>query len=315
MLYALTLALTASALAQAPFGVDVHLPVRGEAYAAVLAANRFLVQALGSKAVDFNSSTPHVTLYLTQWSCPQPLPPLPPHAGPDPPPSPTCLQRIQLELAGLLYSIAFGGPCSLTLSAPYPAGSFAMMNVSKSACLQRQSDVVVNGTHALSQPGQPVPPWVYSLPEPQRSEKIALVKRFGSPNIFGSFEAHVTLGWAANASAVAEAVGALSRQWRAISFEAGVLAMGAVGAHGTVRRGRDLGVFSLTQPNTAAQCGAAYADARSCAADNVTAGGCVWCDYLDHGTVCTSEWAARGDYAWPYREHCDWPGRVAPSSV
>ena len=80
------------------------------------------------------------------------------------------------------------GPCHVSFGTPYAAGSYAMLNVSLDKCLQTYSDDVVLGTNSLSQPNQTVPSWVHSLPEPQRSIKTALVKQFGSPNVFSQFQ-------------------------------------------------------------------------------------------------------------------------------
>ena len=39
--------------------------------------------------------------------------------------------------------------------------------------------------------------WVEDLPEPTKSEKEALIKSFGSPNVFTQFAPHVTVGYGA----------------------------------------------------------------------------------------------------------------------
>ena len=56
--------------AAAPIFVDIHLPVRGAAYARARAANAFLNAALGNDQIDFAAAhPPHDTLYLTAWNC------------------------------------------------------------------------------------------------------------------------------------------------------------------------------------------------------------------------------------------------------
>ena len=282
-------ALTGSVLQGTPFPVDIHLPVRAAAHDAALRANAFLNSELHESAVDFAvKDTPHVTLYLTSWTCPEPLPP--PEPGTRAPP-PTCLQRIQLAIADILGS--FGPACPVTLSEPFAAGTYAMMRVARTDCLQRYSDAVVNATYTLSQPHQPVPSWVNSLPEPQRSRKIALVKEFGSPNVFDGFEPHVTLAWSNDTAAVAAAVDALRNRWRTSTFVADVLALGMVGPHGTVLRGRNLGVYNVTAPDTGLVCEQAHSTAAACDADNVTDGGCVWCHIAGQPPRCTSHYKAR----------------------
>lgn len=164
-----------------------------------------------------------------------------------------------------------------------------MLNVSVSACVRRYSDGVVNATYHLAAPNQSVPSWVYSLPEPERGEKIADIHTYGSPNVFDQFQAHVTIGWASNATVVAAAVAALDFEPGA-SFEADIVAIGTSGAHGTVLAGRDLARYNLTAPGDS--CRAAHADEHSCDADHVN-GGCVWCDIVDEAAFCFTRENAR----------------------
>ena len=292
------------------FSVDIHLPVLGASAASAQRANAFLNTRLGNTEVDLGGrDKPHVTLYLTQWSCPPTRgdddddggggggggggPP----ASSDPAPKPTCVQRIQLAVADNLLALATGPaatPCEVGLSAPYAAGQYAMMNVTNAACLQRASDLVVNATHALSAPNQTAPSWVHALPEPERSEKLRDIALFGSPNVFGQFAPHVTIGWAEDADAVAAAVAALaaSGEVAPTTFGAELVVMGSVGAHGTVLEGADLGVYNVSW-READPCRKRYSSFGSCGADNTTDGGCVWCDIVDHPAFCTTNYLAR----------------------
>jgi hypothetical protein len=154
--WAAAVSLTAAS-SVAPFPVDIHIPVGGTSYDAAVMANAFLNQHLGSKEIDFgNKHTPHVTLYLTQWSCPSSRYS---SAGASSGTKPLCTSKIEDSLAGVMYELFVPGqfgPCPITLSAPYAAGLYAMMNVTNTPCLQRYSDLVVNHTHSLSQPNQTV---------------------------------------------------------------------------------------------------------------------------------------------------------------
>ena len=249
------------------FTADIHMPLLGDALGAAVAANK---QLQIDNAIDFaTEDTPHITLYLTEWQCAE--------------------EDLATRLHDELYELA-AERCHVTLGSPYASGSFAMLNVSVSACVQRYSDGVVNATYQLAAPNQSVPSWVYSLPEPERSEKIDDVHRYGSPNVLDQFQAHVTIGWASNATAVAAAVAALDFEPGA-SFEAVVVAIGTAGAHGTVLAGRDLARYNLTVPGDA--CRAAHADEPSCDADHVTSGGCVWCDIVDEPAFCSTRENAR----------------------
>jgi hypothetical protein len=57
----------------------------------------------------------------------------------------------------------------------------------------------------LAVPNQTVPDWVQHLPEPERSEKIAFIRQYGSPNVFSQFQPHVTLACDENAAALSAA--------------------------------------------------------------------------------------------------------------
>src|SRR5262249_19221860 len=78
--------------------------------------------------------------------------------------------------------------CSITLTNATVQGAYGMWNVLDSECLQLMSDMVVEATYAFIVPNQTVPSWVYQLPEPERSEKIAYVQTYGSPNVFKQFQ-------------------------------------------------------------------------------------------------------------------------------
>ncbi len=304
-------AAAAPAAGLVPVYVDIHLPVLGAARDAARRANTFLNRRLkngsGGAGIDFaGRDDPHVTRYLTAFTCP-------PHdggaagGGHDPPrPDETCVAQIADAINNVIYALETpGSACNITLSVPFAAGSYAMLNVTKDACLQRFSDTLVNATHALAEPNQTAPGWVHDLPEPERSEKLRYVKLYGSPNVFGQFAPHVSVGWSPDADAVAAAVAALPAagdSW----FRGERLAMGSVGAHGTVLTGDDFGVWNVSQRGDTG-CRAVYAAEADCDADNVTDGGCVWCDIVDHPAFCTTTWNARSFEPPPQGQpfHCN----------
>merc|ERR1711865_431882 len=102
-----------------------------------------------------------------------------------------CLPKIESRVTRVLAKLATEPPCPIQLSAAYAAGTYAMMNVSLSPCLQRYSDLIVNATYGYARPNQTAPGWVHTLPEPERSEKIAMSAKYGSPNVFSQFQPHV----------------------------------------------------------------------------------------------------------------------------
>ena len=273
-----------------PIFVDIHLPVRGAAYARARAANAFLNAALGNDQIDFATAhTPHVTLYLTAWNCE--------HDDDGVDNGETCAEQIEDAVESTMYELYIPGqfgPCEVSVGEPYAAGTYAMMNVSldRAGCLQRYSDLIVNATYELSAPHQTVPSWVRTLPEPERSEKIHDIEKYGSPNVFSQFQPHVSIGWSDNASAIAAAVEALRKSLQnsssAVSFLGEIVALGSVGLHGTVLQHADLAVFNVTDRRPCEN----YMTYADCKADNVTFGGCMWCDVVDHPAWCTTRFQA-----------------------
>jgi hypothetical protein len=129
-------------------------------------------------------------------------------------------------------------------------GTYAMLTTGTPACLQFMSDAVVNATYVivafsrsklrhplcmyhLAVPNQTIPDWVQHLPEPERSEKIAYIKQYGSPNVFTQFQPHVTLACDANATALSAAFAQKAPQVQGGWLPAAV-ALGPTGPCGTV---------------------------------------------------------------------------------
>jgi hypothetical protein len=72
-------------------------------------------------------------------------------------------------------------------------------------------------------------------------------------------------------------------------FTGDIVALGSVGHHGTVLQNQDLATFNVTVRKPCAK----YKNYSDCSSDNVTAGGCSWCDIVDHPPFCTTDVAAR----------------------
>ena len=227
----------------APIYVDIHIPLSDtSAFSFASSANDFLRQQFASSSskgsdtdpgINFATiDTPHITLYLTAFQCPGIT-------------TDECLDRVREHLKAVVATLRNQPVCMITVTDAYPAGSYAMLNVSLTPCLQSYSDAVVNAIHSFSQPNQTVPGWVLSMPEPERSEKIKLVQQFGSPNVYQGFAPHVSVGWFGNASVVQSAVDKLrgNRSKPNSTFLPLMVAMGSVGPHGTVLSGKDLGKF------------------------------------------------------------------------
>lgn len=91
-------------------------------------------------------------------------------------------------------------------------------------------------------PDQPIPDWVEGLPEPLKSEKIAMIKKYGSPNVFSQFQPHVTLAWD-SIDRMQPAFQHLNLPPRIVSMRA--VAIGTVGPYGTVTRGKNFAYFPV----------------------------------------------------------------------
>jgi len=88
---------------------------------------------------------------------------------------------------------------------------------------------------------------VKTLPEPVRSEKEDMIRKYGSPNVFSQFDPHVTLGFDCDGApqCFQDALEAGAPPTLHIESDVLMLALGVVGAHGTVMRGEDIAEFQL----------------------------------------------------------------------
>ena len=118
-----------------------------------------------------------------------------------------------------------------------------MWDVHVTPCLQKLSDILTTVLSNYIVPDQPIPDWVLELPEPVRSQKIAMIRKYGSPNVFDQFDAHVTLAWD-NQEPMGPAFQKLNLQPRTVKST--VVAIGNVGPHGTVLRGGNIASFPLS---------------------------------------------------------------------
>lgn len=117
-----------------------------------------------------------------------------------------------------------------------------MWDVHVTPCLQKWSDLLATQLSKYMVPDQPIPDWVQVLPEPLRTEKINMIKEYGSPNVFDQFGPHVTLAWDA-IDKMEPAFQLLNIQPRIVPSHA--VAVGSVGPHGTVQRGKNFGYYPL----------------------------------------------------------------------
>ena len=134
--------------------------------------------------IDFvNSNDPHVTLFLTTFK------------------SDSRDQMFELATGALQKAYdeycSADGPYYVMKSAvsQYVSGSYGMLVVENSVCLQALSDQLVLATQEFVSDSakEYIPSWIYNLPEDQQQQKIDLISQYGSPSVFQGFEPHVTL--------------------------------------------------------------------------------------------------------------------------
>lgn len=177
----------ASTTAQEGVGINVHLTLAPPLLSLVTAANSKFV----NQTIRFpQPHTPHVTLYMSTF----------PESS---------LPHLLDAIRHASNAAVFTQPCSSHASSAVAAGSYSMLPVTTGSCLQNMSDVIVARTHHLALPNQTAPAWLLLLPEPQRSRKMDMLNRFGSPNVFGEYDAHITLACSENATDLAISTRAL----------------------------------------------------------------------------------------------------------
>lgn len=228
--------------------LDIHLLLSRDANELVeFISGR--VRALDSgDDIDFKTkSTPHITLYLTEFEADK-------------------RDALLITLDTLIGTLP---ACPVHLLSPFNiSGQYAMWEVETSKCLQFLSDSVVNATAQFAVKNQSVPSWVYSVPEPIRSEKIRFVREYGSPNVFSQFQPHVTLAFDDKAERLKNvsrvSISNVEKQSTnetngllqvfdhihpiSFAFLATEVAISTTGPHGTVNTNGTLGSYHLMPP-------------------------------------------------------------------
>jgi len=161
--------------------------------------------------IDFvHRDDPHITLYLTDF--------------------------VESSLNDVLVAVKKvlaeqGQICQVELSGmDAGATGYVMWNVELSDCLQRLSNSVVLATYQYATPNQSIPPWVNSLPKAEREKKIAMIEKYGSPNVFSEFQPHLTIAYDTK-DAISSIYGSLKNT---ASFEATQVVVSKTGPFGTV---------------------------------------------------------------------------------
>eukprot|EP01112_Ceratiomyxa_fruticulosa_P008017 TRINITY_DN2079_c0_g2_i1.p1 TRINITY_DN2079_c0_g2~~TRINITY_DN2079_c0_g2_i1.p1 ORF type:complete len:271 (+),score=53.60 TRINITY_DN2079_c0_g2_i1:70-813(+) len=158
--------------------IDIHVQLTPQMYWLAVGLSEFILAKLPNDQIVLGpkGTIPHITLYLTQFQD-------------------VYIKNITEQVYNMIESNPEIRACPVMLENSYVSDSWGMLNVSTPNCLQQMSDLIVNATYLFITPNQTVPSWVYSLPEPERSEKIEMVKKYGSPNVFSQFQPHVTIAY------------------------------------------------------------------------------------------------------------------------
>lgn len=121
---------------------------------------------LGLQSFYRKGYLPHVTLYLTRYSAAR---------------LPELRKRVQaLAAAARSFELQASG-CSLTPS------HWLFLDVPVGPELQALSDAAVRSLSPLHDPSLPEPAWLKDVPEKRQA-----FQKYGSPNVFGYFEPHLT---------------------------------------------------------------------------------------------------------------------------
>lgn len=151
----------------APLPVDIHVMLDASTVSLAEAADRTLHALLPGDEVFLNTiDMPHVTLYLTQFEA----------------------DNLLDLIATVGAVVANFTTCTAQLNNATAVGTYGMWMGPASPCLQLMSDSLVNATMQYIVPNQPIPSWINTLPEPLREEKIAMIEKYGSPNVFTQFQ-------------------------------------------------------------------------------------------------------------------------------
>lgn len=166
--------------------LNVHLPlhtVKNSSelcpYTHSLRANLFLKQAFPSteEIAFMRVNSPHLTLFLAEFDV-----------------------EIDGNVTSLLNAVQSAiqdhRPCEVHWpTAPVVHGAYAMYPIQTTKCLRSLSSQLVRALQPYITRPQPIPDWVKGLPLLKKLQKLYLIKKFGSPNVFGGYDPHVTVGY------------------------------------------------------------------------------------------------------------------------
>jgi len=168
--------------------------------------------------ISFKTTIPHITLYLTEYVSAN-------------------ISDVITTMDALIPNLAKKiGSCAIQFAKPFAQGEYYMWRTEVPDCMQEIADNITVELAKYRNVNQEVPDWVYTLPEPGRSERIELVHKYGSPNVFNYFDPHLTLAW----SDQDDLTKLDQLTYPPFVFKVEEIGLGVVADHGTVVRGKDL---------------------------------------------------------------------------
>jgi len=204
--------------------LDVHLKLSPEILKYVEGELSTEINQLAPhNEVDFRLTIPHITLYLTEYVSAN-------------------ISDVVTTLNGVIPKLAKKiGSCRIDFGKPFAQGQYYMWRTEVPDCMQQIADNLTMELAKYRNVDQEVPDWVLTLPEPMRSERIALVHQYGSPNVFNYFDPHLTLAW----SDQDDLTKLDQLNYPRFSFMVDQIGLGVVGDHGTVIRGKDVAQWTF----------------------------------------------------------------------
>ena len=196
--------------------LDIHLPLKSSTnewqqecpFSQALESNRILRHYWPqTEQVDFFTPLhiPHVTLYQVEFDLEKDNATIAGMARSEDHKNDTDAASAEIDpaklevLLGTLYNMSSAGvlpQCEVVLAPPAIVfGAYTQWPVQPSDCLQVLSDSIVDQLSKYIKRPPIIPDWVWTLPEPQRSRKLEMIQRYGSPNVYSEFQPHATVGF------------------------------------------------------------------------------------------------------------------------
>mmetsp|Transcript_8582 Transcript_8582/g.13406 ORF Transcript_8582/g.13406 Transcript_8582/m.13406 type:complete len:259 (-) Transcript_8582:231-1007(-) len=174
--------------------LNIHLPLRKTyentnstwcLYDSALEANLALREASSSEQLNFfDKHSPHLTIFMSDFDVQANDTDKLKHVF-------STLREVVSNSSHTLCEIEWPRDPSSVVN----HGFYSMYPIKKTVCLQKLSNDIVRALQGYLKRPQEIPEWVNKLPLLKRLRKIWLIKKYGSPNVFGEYVPHITVGY------------------------------------------------------------------------------------------------------------------------